>query len=115
MTETTGEEIFNYITNTHPKQKILAISKTLTYNHTFTCEECAKLFNRRLLLKPLNVGQLLAYIQNFNKLICKYSSESNEILEIMEDILKQFIYYSYDKEKKEIIKNKNIGTDIRDL
>lgn len=115
VSETIGEEIFNFITNTNPKQEILAISKTLSYNHTFTCEECDKLFNRKLLLKPLNPQHLISYIQNFNSLLCKYSSDSNEIVEIMADILKQFIYYSYDKEEKTIIRKKNISTDVKEL
>lgn len=115
VTNKTGEKIFNHITKTTPRQKILVLSKTLLYNLTFTCNECAKLFNRKLLLKPINVGQLINYIQNFDNLLCKYSSDSNEIIEIMDDILKQFLYYSYDKEKKMIMLKNTLSPNIKEL
>jgi len=115
VTETSGEEIFNLITNTNKKQKILAISKTISYNQEFSCEECAKIYNRKLLLKPLNVGQLIAYIQNFDNLICKFSSNLNNILEIMADIVEQFLYYSYDEENRMTIKKETQSKDIKEL
>lgn len=115
VTETSGEEIFNLITNKNKKQKVLAISKTISYNQEFSCEECAKIYNRKLLLKPLNVGQLIAYIQNFDNLICKFSSNLNNILEIMADIVEQFLYYSYDEENRMIIKKETQSKDIKEL
>ena len=115
VTDQVGETLFHYITDTNPKQKILVLSKTLSYNLNFTCNECAKLFNRKLLLKPINVGQLIAYIKNFDDLLCKYSSDSNEIIEIMNEILKQFIYYSYDKDKKMIILKNGMNPNVREI
>ena len=102
VTNYIGEKLFQHITSTIPKQKILVLSKTLTYNHTFTCKECANIFARKLLLKPINVHHLISYIQNFDSLLCKYSSDSHEITAIMDDILKQFISYSFNKNTKEI-------------
>ncbi len=115
VTYEVGEELFQYITNNAVKQKILVLSKTLTYNHTFSCEQCAKLFNRKLLLKPINVGQLISYIQIFDKLLCKYSSDSNEITEIMNEILKQFVYYSYKKDEKTIILKRGLSPNTKEL
>ncbi|WP_122893416.1 hypothetical protein [Arcobacter peruensis] len=115
VTNKIGEKIFNHITNTTPKQKVLVLSKTLLYNLTFTCTQCAELFNRKLLLKPLNADQLIDYIQNFDDLLCKYSSDSSEITEIMNDILKHYIYYSYDKEKKMIMLEKTLSSNTKEL
>jgi len=92
VTEEDGEEIFHHITKTRPKQKILVLSKKLTYNHTFTCEQCDQMFNRKLLLKPLNVSQLIHYIINFDTLLCRFSSNSNNIKDIMSEILEQFFH-----------------------
>lgn len=102
VTNYIGEKLFQHITSTISKQKILVLSKTLTYNHTFTCKECADIFARKLLLKPINVHHLISYIQNFDSLLCKYSSDSHEITAIMDDILEQFISYSFNKDTKEI-------------
>ncbi|WP_072680059.1 hypothetical protein [Arcobacter sp. LA11] len=115
VTDDCGEEIFNLITDSNPKQRILVISRSLSYNHTFTCQQCDNTFNRKLLLKPLNVGQLVAYIKNFDNLTCKYSSNSNNIIEIMEDVLKQFLHYSYNKEKKMIVKKDTTSKNIKEL
>mgnify|MGYP000055941330 CR=1 FL=1 len=115
VTNEIGEKLFQHITNTVPKQKILVISKTLTYNHTFTCKQCADIFDRKLLLKPINVHHLILYIQNFDKLLCKYSSDSNEISVIMHDIFKQFISYSFNRETKEIILNDTSSNHIKEL
>lgn len=115
VTNEIGEKLFQHITNTVPKQKILVISKTLTYNHTFTCKQCADIFDRKLLLKPINVHHLILYIQNFDNLLCKYSSDSNEISAIMDDILKQFISYSFNRETKEIILNDTSSNHIKEL
>lgn len=110
-----GEKIFNYITLKNPKQKIIVTSNTLTYNHTFTCEDCSNEFNRRLILKPIDPRILIYYIQNFNALLCKFSSNSNEIIEIMEDILKQFSDYKYCSKTKYIQKNNNSKSNIKEL
>ena len=95
-----GEDIFNYISKIKPKQRIIVLSNRLTYNHSFTCKQCDETFNRKLLLKPLNPKELITYIQNFDNLLCKYSSNSNNIIEIMEEILKQFVNYEYNIEKR---------------
>lgn len=110
-----GEEIFNHITKLNQKRKILVLSKILTYNYNFTCAQCIEQFNRKLLLKPLNIGQLIAYINNFDTLVCKFSSESNKIIEIMHDILKQFVYYSYNEKEKKIIKKENHTNNLHEL
>lgn len=115
VTNDIGEKLFQHITNTVPKQKILVLSKTLTYNHTFTCKECSGIFNRKLLLKPINAHHLILYIQNFDSLLCKYSSDSNEIIAIMDDILKQFISYSFNKETKEIVLTDTSTNQIKEL
>lgn len=115
VTNDIGEKLFQDITSTVSKQKILVLSKTLTYNHTFTCKECANIFARKLLLKPINVHHLILHIQNFDSLLCKYSSDSNEITAIMDDILKQFISYSFNKEEKEIVLKDTSTNHIKEL
>ena len=115
VTNNYGEEIFNLVSTRSPKQRVLAISKSLSYNHAFTCEECDKIYNRKLLFKPLNAGQLITYIKNFDNLTCNYSSYSNDIIEIMTDVLKQFLHYSYNEEEKIIIKKNNMRRDIKEL
>lgn len=115
VTQNIGEEIFNYITKTKVKQKILVISKSLSYNHTFTCEECFKQFNRKLLLKPINPKLLIFSIQNFDKLLCGFSSDSNEIIEIMDEILEQFMDYKYVYETKVIEKKYNYKSNVKEL
>jgi len=111
VSENIGEEIFHYITNLNNQEKIIVLSKSVTYNSDLTCSQCAIRYNRKLLLKPLKATSLINYIQKYDQLLCKYSSDSNEIIEILSDIMEQFLYYNYDQDKHMILtSNKRSNT-----
>jgi len=107
----TGEYVFEEATTLNEKHNILVLSNTLTYNSDLSCKECSLKYNRKLLLKPLQASVLLNYIQNYDKLSCKYSIASNDIKEILEEVMKQFVFYTYKKDEAKIYlleKNSNI-------
>jgi len=114
VTQEIGERIFHNITALNNKQKILVLSKTVTYSGELSCISCAKKYNRKLLLKPIKANDLINYVQNYDELLCKYSTDSNEVLEILSDIMEQFLYYSYDKNKHMII-SKNRRSNAREF
>ena len=103
VTTTMGDYVFQEATKLNEKYNILVISETLSYNSELSCNECSLKYNRKLLLKPLKANDLVNYIQNYDKLSCKYSIASNNIIEILEEVMKQFINYEYKKEKSKII------------
>lgn len=97
-----GDYIFEEATKINKKYNILVISDKLTYNSGLSCQNCSLNHNRKLLLKPLNAKDLVNYIQNYDKLSCHYSLAISNIFDILEDVLKQFIHYSYNKEESKI-------------
>ena len=106
-----GDYVFEEATKLNEKYNILVLSNTLTYNSELSCNECSLKYNRKLLLKPLKANDLVNYIQNYNKLSCKYSIASTNLIEILEDVMKQFVYYIYKKdEAKIVLLNKNTNT-----
>lgn len=115
VTSDLGEEVFNKVTNKNQKQKILVLSKTVNYNSQLSCEDCAFKFNRKLLLKPVQANELIRYIQNYDKLDCKFSGYANCVIEILEDIMQQFVSYRYDKKTETIKKKKNNIKNIKEL
>jgi hypothetical protein len=111
VTTSTGDYVFEEATRLDEKYNILVVSNTLTYNSELSCKECSLKYNRKLLLKPIKANDLVNYIQNYNKLSCKYSIASKDIIEILEDVMKQFIFYAYEKDLAKITlqgKNSNI-------
>jgi hypothetical protein len=114
VSTTKGDYVFEEATKLNEKYNILVISSTLTYNSELSCKECSLRYNRKLLLKPLKANDLVNYIQNYDKLSCKYSIASNNIIEILEDVMKQFIYYVYKKDEAKITLLKN-HTNTKEL
>lgn len=97
-----GDLVFNETTNLNNKYKIIVTSNKLTYNSELSCNTCSLRYNRKLLLKPLKANELIYYIENYDKLSCKFSTVSNNILNILEDIIEQFKSYTYIKEESRI-------------
>jgi hypothetical protein len=98
-----GDYVFEEATKLNERYNILVLSNTLTYNSKLSCKACSLKYNRKLLLKPIKANDLVNYILNYDKLTCKYSIASNNIIEILEDVMKQFTSYSYDKNSEKII------------
>lgn len=115
VTSEEGEIIFNTITNNNEKQKIIVLSKSVNYDSNLSCEQCAFKFNRKLLLKPVKASELISYIQNYEQLGCKYSAHTNDIFEILDDIMQQFVFYKYDSQKNKIKKKNQNTKNIKEL
>lgn len=115
VTSEEGEIIFNTITNNNEKQKIIVLSKSVNYDSNLSCEQCAFKFNRKLLLKPVKASELINYIQNYENLGCKYSAHTNDIFEILDDIMQQFVFYKYDSQKNKIKKKNQNTKNIKEL
>ena len=113
VTTPIGDYVFQEATKLNEKYNILVISTTLTYNSELSCNQCSLKYNRKLLLKPLRANDLVSYIQNYDKLSCKYSIASNNITEILDEVMKQFIHYAYKKDESKIILVRN--TNIKEL
>ncbi len=88
------------IVELNPKQKILIISDLLCPLNNVVCEECVGLYNKKRLLKPIEVKEFVEIIDNFDNYTCKYIPTNNfrDIVPILDDILRQFPNYKYDHE-----------------
>ncbi|APW64899.1 hypothetical protein LPB137_03090 [Poseidonibacter parvus] len=102
VTTSLGDNIFKEATKLNKNYNFLVISTTLTYNSELSCKECSFEYKRKLLLKPLSANDLVNYIENYHTLPCKYSVASTNIIEILEDVMKQFTYYAYIKDLSKI-------------
>jgi hypothetical protein len=92
------------ILNTNPKQKMIIVSEYLSCREEKKCVDCVSLYNKRRLLKPLDPKELYYAIKNFDIIKCKYFNLEcfENIRGILPDIMKRFIFYTYDQDRKVI-------------
>jgi hypothetical protein len=83
-------------------QKTITISESLTCSDIHGCEHCAKNFNRRRMLKPIEIKSLYHTIKYFDIEQCKYSLTNSfqDIEVILPEILNRFLSYKYDKTRR---------------
>jgi len=111
-----GREILDYIEKIEPKQRVITLSEELVHSTEGGALNCQMNFNRRRLLKPLKISELIYFIKNFDETPCKYQNKFNTkegILSIMDDILRRYSGSHYDKKTQTIInENSNHIVDI---
>jgi hypothetical protein len=83
-------------------QKTITISESLTCSDVHGCEHCPKNFNRRRMLKPIEIKSLYHTIKYFDTEQCKYSLTNSfkDIEMILPEILDRFLSYKYDKTRR---------------
>ena len=110
-----ADQILHEITRLNPEQKILTILNGFKYSNHLDCKSCHNRYNRRRLLRPINISDLIEYLLNFDNTSCYYSNECNHIEDILEYSLKRFLYYKLDFEKRKIICQTTSGAYIQEL
>jgi hypothetical protein len=82
-----------YIEENFPTQRTLVISEKLEYCVSEGCGSCLSNYNKKRILKPIDISSLIHLLNNFDKFecICKNRFSSPEgLIEIMEYIVKRF-------------------------
>ena len=101
-----GRQIIDIINDINPKQRIITVSSELVHCNSEGVEYCNENYNKLRLMKPLDLHELIYYINNFDSLSCKYAdkfSSSSGIVSIMPELLRRFgINVSYDENTKTI-------------
>ena len=106
MSLSDSKEILDYIVCKYPKQRIITTGDTLEYSEIKGCEYCNGNYNKKRVLKPIDVHEIVTLIKNFDALKCKYHnmfSSKTGLIDIMEDIVRRFIGTTYNKDEKTII------------
>ena len=80
-------------------QKTITISNDLDCNGNNGCINCVKNLNRKRLLDEFSIKELFNIVNHFDSEQCKYYKSFEDITLIMDDILKRFSRYQYDKDK----------------
>lgn len=100
-----GQKILDHILSKNPKQKIITISNDLVCSETSGGEFCQTNYNKRRLLKPVNVFELVRLINNFDDIMCEFKDKFDYpcgLIQIMEKVVQQYSKLEYDKESKTV-------------
>jgi len=101
--------LLDKIISINPTQKTITMSAILECSEAQGCNFCITTYNRRRLLKPIDIKSIYELIKNFEVLQCTYSSLNGfqNIEPIISDIIKNFFSYEYDKDSKTIRYQRN--------
>lgn len=112
-----GRKVLDYILKKKPRQKVITISGTLDHTEPKGCTYCQEYYNKVRLLKPVDIHELVEYLKDFHHDKCIYKDKFNTpngLISIMDKIIKNIAFTSYDKENK-IIKFGMINPEYYDL
>jgi len=101
-----NKKLLDEITEYNPKQNVLIISNELDCKNKDGCVHCTANYNRRRLLKPIDIKEVYTFLENLDCTICKYEESQcfSYIKPYLDDILRSYQYYNFDKEKNLISK-----------
>jgi len=97
-----NQNLLNEIIKINQKQKTITISGSLSCSEIKGCQFCILQYNRRRLLKPINLESLHELINHFGEDNCGYANTNSfhDIELILPNILKRFLSYSYNQNSK---------------
>lgn len=93
------KDFLDAITKIKPKQRTITLSKEIGYSESKGCEQCQLINNRRRLLKPFNVLDLIHLLKSFDNQ-CKYFKSMDSIESILGDIIKRLPNGKYNQNEK---------------
>jgi len=97
-----GNEFLDVILLNDLKQRIITISPELSCSENLGCDYCVENLNKKRLLTPVDIGDLITLIKNFDTTSCKFKDKftsKDGILDILQYIVTQYDS-RYDLEKK---------------
>jgi hypothetical protein len=99
-----NHDLLDEIIKINHDQKTITVSESLICSDINGCEHCAKSFNRRRILKPIDIKSLYKIINTFDEEKCKYSYTNSfrNIESILSTVLNKFSSYSYNQNTKMI-------------
>jgi len=96
----TGINFLRYIETNHPKQRVVTISGKFKGSDKLGSEHCQKYFNKKRLMKPLVIHDLVLYIQNFDTqkcIFCDAFKDSTSFINNLDNIIKGYANINFDE------------------
>jgi DNA-binding NarL/FixJ family response regulator len=94
--------LLDKITELNPSQRVITLSSNLESSQSSDCVDCIKKYNRRRVMKPLNLQELYHTIVNFDKMVCKYFKSFKDVDKVIPILLRNYNLCSYDNDNKTI-------------
>ncbi len=95
-------KLLEEITKTNPLQRVITLSSNLESSQNSDCVECIEHYNRRRVMKPLNLQELYHTIINFDKMVCKYFKSFKDTRKVIPILLRNYNLCRFDEESKTI-------------
>ena len=83
-----------------PFLKTITISDILHCSNTQGCESCVKSFNRKRIVKPVNMKELYDTIINFDTFPCRYFLNFENVVQLLPKIIENYNFCKYDPLKR---------------
>lgn len=107
------KKVLNTISNLKSFQNtIIVSSKVKPCNPLMDCDFCTKNYSRRRLFKPLDSFELIDTIKNIYEQNCKYFNTLKDKSTVLGDILKKFLYFTYNEKRDLIEPNPDTSTSL---
>ncbi|WP_419769462.1 MAG: hypothetical protein ACNI3C_08950 [Candidatus Marinarcus sp.] len=96
FTKPEGKEILDFIMSKNDKQKIITMSENLECSVVEGCNHCFTQYNRRRILQPIKLKELISTIKNFDEIACSYKNQFSNIINILDKIISGYSCFEYD-------------------
>lgn len=100
--------LLNQIISFNPRESIITISEKLECAEFMNCEKCKRMYNKKRLIKPIDINQLVQTIDNFDTISCRYENIDcfSDFNYIIDDVMRRFDYFVFDKNENKIYADK---------
>ncbi|RXJ58073.1 hypothetical protein [Candidatus Marinarcus aquaticus] len=113
FTQEVGKELLQFIAQTSPNQRIITMSNNLECSALQGCEFCMHTLKRKRIFKPLNLKELTHTIKNYDNMICNYMHKFNNIIQILDDLIKStYNHFLYNKDSQKIVPKESYAESL---
>lgn len=113
FTQEVGKELLQFISKESPNQRIITMSNNLECSALQGCEFCMHTLKRKRIFKPLNLKELTNTIKNYDSMICNYMHKFNNIIQILDDLIKStYNHFLYNKDSQKIFPKESYAESL---
>lgn len=113
FTQEVGKELLQFISKESPTQRIITMSNNLECSALQGCEFCMHTLKRKRIFKPLNLKELTNTIKNYDSMICNYMHKFNNIIQILDDLIKStYNHFLYNKDSQKIFPKESYAESL---
>ena len=92
--------LLNEITKLNSEQRIITLSSNIESSEKSDCIECINNYNRRRVMKPIDLKELYETIINFDNMACKYFKSFKDVNKVVPILLRNYKICNFDPESK---------------